>query len=67
MREICELIWCVLIGVFRSRAALKAEVLVLRHQLNVLRRKRPKRVIFSNIDRVVFAGLYRLTPACWML
>jgi hypothetical protein len=33
-----------------------------RHQLNVLRRKCPKRVLFSNIDRVVFAGLYRLAP-----
>ena len=62
MKEICELIWCALIGVFRSRAALEAEVLILRHQLNVLRRKRPKRVVFSNIDRVVFAGLYRLAP-----
>jgi hypothetical protein len=27
-----------LIGLFRSRAALEAEILVLRHQLNVLRR-----------------------------
>jgi Integrase core domain len=62
MRDICELIWCALIGVFRSRAALEAEVLVLRHQLNVLRRKCPKRVVFSNIDRLVFAGLYRLAP-----
>ena len=37
------LIWFVLIGLFRLRAALQAEILVLRHQLNVLRRK-PKRV-----------------------
>ena len=28
----------------------------------MLRRKCPKRVAFSNIDRVVFAGLYRLAP-----
>jgi hypothetical protein len=48
------LIWCALIGLFRSRAALQAEILVLRHQLNVLRRKSPKRVFFSNIDRLVF-------------
>jgi transposase InsO family protein len=41
---------------------LEAEVSVLRHQLNVLRRKCPKRVVFSNSDRVVFAGLYRLAP-----
>src|SRR6266511_2178189 len=39
---------------FRSRAALQAEIFVLRHQLNVLRRKSPKRVFFSNIDRLVF-------------
>jgi hypothetical protein len=37
---------------------LEAEILVLRHQLNVLRRKSPKRLAFSNIDRLVFAGLY---------
>ena len=51
-----------LVGLLRSRAALEAEVLILRHQLNVLRRKRPKRVVLSNIDRVVFAGLYRSAP-----
>ena len=51
-----------LVGLLRSRAALEAEVLILRHQLNVLRRKRPKRVVLSNIDRVVFGGLYRLAP-----
>jgi hypothetical protein len=39
-----------------------AEVLVLRHQLNVLQRKGPKRVAFSNVDRLVFTGLYRLGP-----
>ena len=33
---------------------------VLRHQLNVLRRKAPKRVALGSIDRLVFAGLYRL-------
>ena len=49
-------------GVFHSRAALHAEILVLRHQLNVLRRKSPKRLVFSNIDRLVFAGLYRMAP-----
>jgi transposase InsO family protein len=62
MSDLCRLIWCGLIGLFRSRAALEAEILVLRHQLNVLRRKSPKRVIFSNIDRLVFVGLYHLVP-----
>ena len=31
-----------------------------RHQLNVLRRKSPKRLAFGNVDRLVFAGLYRV-------
>src|SRR5947207_1478344 len=62
MSDLCRLIWCALIGLFRSRVALETEILVLRHQLNVLRRKSPKRVVFSSVDRLVFAGLYRLAP-----
>ena len=62
MSDLCRLIWCVLIGLFRSRAALEAEILVLRHQLNVLRRKSPKRLTFSSIDRLLLVGLYRLAP-----
>jgi hypothetical protein len=62
MRDVCGLIWLALIGLFRSRAALQAEILTLRHQLNVLRRKSPQRLGFTSIDRLVFAGLYRLAP-----
>src|SRR5262249_61621048 len=62
MRDLCRLIWCAVAVVFRSRAALEVEILVLRHQLNVLRRKSPKRLAFGNIDRLVFAGLYGLAP-----
>jgi hypothetical protein len=50
------------VGLFRSRASLHAEILTLRHQLNVLRRKSPQRLTFTSIDRLVFAGLYRLAP-----
>ena len=60
MADLCRLIWCALVGLFRSRASREAEILALRHQLNVLRRKSPKRPTFSGIDRLVFAGLYRL-------
>ena len=35
---------------------------MLRHQLNVLRRKSPGRLAFSSIDRLVFAGVYSLAP-----
>ncbi len=62
MRDLCSLLWCAVVGLFRSRVVLQAEILVLRHQLNVLRRKSPKRVVLSNIDRVVLIGLYRLAP-----
>jgi transposase InsO family protein len=55
------LIWCALIGLFRPRCA-EAENLVLRHQLNVLRRKAPKRVALGSIDRLLLVGLYRLAP-----
>ena len=47
---------------FRSRASLEAEILTLRHQLNVLQRQSPKRLTFGNFDRLVFATLYRLAP-----
>ena len=39
-------------------SALQVEILTLRHQLNVLRRKSPQRLTFTSIDRLVFAGLY---------
>ena len=57
MGDLLKLIWYAVVGLFRSRAALQTEVLALRHQLDVLRRRAPKRVTVSNIDRLVFAGL----------
>jgi hypothetical protein len=51
-----------LVGAFRSRVSLEAENTILRHQLNVLRRKSPKRPTFGMLDRLIFAGLYRLAP-----
>jgi hypothetical protein len=62
MVDLCKLIWCALFGPFRSRASLEAEILVLRHQLNVLRRKSSKRPTFNNLDRLIFAGLYGMAP-----
>ena len=61
MGEVLGFIWRALAGLFRSRMALQAEILVLRHQLNVLRRRSPKRVLVANIDRLVFCGRYRLS------
>jgi hypothetical protein len=41
MIEFCRLISCGLIGLFRSRASPEIEILVLRHQFNILRRRSP--------------------------
>src|ERR1700678_2412772 len=62
MPEVCSLIWLALVGAFRSRAALEAENTILRQQLNVWRRQSPKRPTFGMLDRLIFAGLYRLAP-----
>jgi transposase InsO family protein len=50
------------LGLFRSSAAREAEILALRHQLNVLQRRSAKRPIFSNFDRLIFVLLYRVAP-----
>jgi hypothetical protein len=39
---------------FRSHERLKAEILILRHQLNILHRKAPKRLRLSSGDRALF-------------
>src|SRR6266403_929128 len=62
MSEACSLIWSALVLLFRSRASLAAEIMVLRHQINILRRHSPKRQTFSSPDRLIFAWSYRLAP-----
>src|SRR5215468_9321839 len=62
MRDLLNLMWWLVSWFFRSRSSLEAEIVTLRHQLNVLRRKAPKRLVFSHVDRLIFAGLYRLAP-----
>jgi hypothetical protein len=52
-----NLVWWAVVKLFRLTDSLESEILTLRHQLNVLRRKSPKRPAFSNLDRLVFAGL----------
>jgi hypothetical protein len=50
------------IDLLRSRVALEAEILVLRQQINVLRRTRPKRPSFISIDRLILGGVCRVFP-----
>jgi hypothetical protein len=63
MWDLCRLIWWALVGRLRSRAALEADNLVLRQQINVLRRTRPRKPRFGSIDRLIFVGLYRFFPS----
>ena len=63
MGNVLELIWSTVIRFFRSRASLEAEILTLRHQLNVLRRNAPKRLAFSNFYRLIFRHPLSICPA----
>jgi hypothetical protein len=55
----------VLCDCFKSRRLFEAEVLVLRHQLNVLQQRAPRRLCLTWIERALFVCLYRgYAPAC---
>jgi hypothetical protein len=62
MLDLCRLIFGMVGDLLRSQVALEAEILVLRQQLNVLRRANPKRLRFVSIDRLIFGGVCRLFP-----
>ena len=53
----------VLVSPFRTRARLEAEILLLRHQLNVLRRRVPSKPKLAAADRLLFVWLHRLFPS----
>src|SRR6476646_2981462 len=53
----------VLASPFRSKLRLEAENAVLRHQLNVLRRRLHGRVRLTNQDRLFLIRLYRWFPS----
>jgi transposase InsO family protein len=63
MADLLKLLLAVLASLFKSRARLEAENLVLRQQVNVLRRRMPKRPALKNIDRLLFVWLYRCFPS----
>ena len=47
---------------FKPRGRLEAEILVLRHQLNILGQRAPNRPHLRWVDRVLFVWLYRRCP-----
>ena len=52
----------VLCDCFKSRRRPEAEILVLRHQLNILRLRTPRRPYLTWADRALFVWLYRGFP-----
>ena len=62
MLDLCRLIFGIASDLLRSQVALEAEILVLRQQINVLRRTNPKRLRFVSIDRLILGGVCRLFP-----
>jgi hypothetical protein len=50
------------VELFRSRAALEAEILVLRHQSQRAAAQIPEAIGVGNIDRLVFTALYHVAP-----
>ena len=60
MTDLFWLILGILASLVKTRAELEAENLVLRQQINVLRRRKPKRPTLTNVDRLLFVWLY-----CW--
>src|SRR6266481_1209080 len=53
----------VLVSPFKARAQLEAEIVVLRHQLNVLRRRVPSKPKLAIVDRLLLVWLHRLFPS----
>src|ERR1700686_1745536 len=62
MLDLCRLIFGMASDLLRSQVALEPGILVLRQQINVLRRANPKRLRFGSIDRLILGGVYRLFP-----
>jgi hypothetical protein len=62
MIAIAFLFVCVLCDCFKSRRRLEAEILVLRHQLNVLQQRASRRLHLRWADRALFIWLYHRCP-----
>src|SRR5262249_14486490 len=63
MIELLRLIPHLVASLVKPRAKLAAEILILRQQLNVLRRQVSKRPQLNNADRFLLVWLYRWFPS----
>ncbi len=62
MWDLCRQIVGIVVDLVRPRAAMEAEILVLRQQIIVLRRGRPGRMPFLTIDRMLLGWICKLFP-----
>jgi hypothetical protein len=58
-----SLLFHVVVSPFKTKARLEAEIIMLRHQLNVLRQRVPSKPKLTVADRLLFVWLYRLFPS----
>jgi hypothetical protein len=58
-----DLLLHILVSPFKTRAQLEAEIILLRHQVNVLRRRLAPKPKLTMADRLLFVWLYRLFPS----
>jgi hypothetical protein len=68
MSDLIRLVFGLIVDLFRSRAALEAEILLVRQQIIVLRRRKATRLPFTAADRFLLGWVCRLFPdACGAL
>ena len=58
MMDFLKLFVHVLVSPFKTQARLEAEIVMLRHQLTVLRRRVPSKPKLAVADRLLFVWLY---------
>jgi len=63
MIDFLKLFLHILVSPFKTQARLEAEIVLLRQQLNVLRRRVPSKPKLAVADRLIFVWLYRLVPS----
>ena len=63
MLAILRLLAVFIVSLFKSRRRLEADILFLRHQLNIALRRRPARLPLRGSDRALLVGMTRLWPS----
>jgi putative transposase len=58
-----SLVLHIVVSPFKTRARLEGEIIMLRHHLNVLRRRVPSKPKLAVADRLLFVWLSRLFPS----